>query len=64
MPSVNPIRIATLADFKANEYWLNIYCHLLHQLNLEEFFEARRCDLNYVYAKFRCKRCRGAAQKN
>ena len=66
MPSVNPIRIATIADLKANEHRLNLHCqpcNRWHQLDLDEFIKAGRGDLNYVSARFRCKKCGGAAEK-
>lgn len=66
MPSVSPIRIATLADLKANEMRLNLYCQPCdrwHQLDLDKFIKAGRGDLNYVNARFRCKLCGGTAEK-
>ena len=66
MPSVSPIRIATLADLKANEYRFNLYyqlCNRWHQLDVDKFFEAGRGELNNINARFRCKKCGGAAEK-
>ena len=66
MPSVKPIHIATLAELKANDYRLNLNCepcNRWHQLDLDGFVEAGRGNLNYVNARFRCKRCGGAAEK-
>ena len=34
-----------------------------HRFNFDEFIKAGRGDFNYVNARFKCKKCGGAAEK-
>ena len=66
MPSVKPIHIETFAELKANDYRLNLNgepYNRWHQLDLDGFIEAGRGNLNYVNARFICKKC-GVQPKN